>query len=72
MLAGKNKKKVEKGTSGVETDEQLIQRVPLAIPVVKIFKLNSQAVLEQGVPSIIAKIGSFLKSRVRKCLFNIT
>ena len=65
MLAGKNKTKVEKGTAGVESDDQKVLRVPLAVPVVKILKLNSQAVMEEGVPGIIAKIGTFLKSRVR-------
>ena len=50
--------------SGLESDDELILRVPLAVPVVKILQLNSAAIVEQHIPGIVAKIASFLKSKV--------
>ena len=48
----------------VADEDSLIQRVPLAVPIVRILQLNPAHVLERHVPGVVAKIASFLKSKV--------
>ena len=48
----------------ISDEDQLIQRVPLAVPIVRILQVTSKEVLEREVPGIIAKIASFLRSKV--------
>jgi len=65
MLAGKTKGKLtDSARKSKQGDDGLIIRVPLAVPLVKILQLNSQAVVEQHIPGILAKIASFLKSKL--------
>ena len=53
--------------SGKETDDELLAKCALAVPIIKILQLISTKVLEDKVPGIISKVGSFLKSKVKKC-----
>jgi len=57
-LSGKTK-----GPVSLSDEDQLIQRVPLAVPIVRILQLNDTRSLERGVPGVIAKTTSFLKSK---------
>ncbi len=58
-LAGK-----AKGPTAVADEDELVQRVPLAGPIVRLLQLDSAAAVERHVPGIVAKLGSFLKSKV--------
>ena len=60
-LAGKLK-----GPTAVADEDELIQRVPLAVPIVRLLQMDSREAVERHVPGIIAKLGSFLKSKVGK------
>jgi hypothetical protein len=59
-LAGK-----AKGPTAVADEDELVQRVPLAGPIVRLLQLDSAAAVERHVPGIVAKLGSFLKSKVQ-------
>ncbi len=60
-LAGK-----AKGPTAVADEDELVQRVPLAGPIVRLLQLDSAAAVERHVPGIVAKLGSFLKSKVTR------
>ncbi len=60
-LAGK-----AKGPTAVADEDELVQRVPLAGPIVRLLQLDSTAAVERHVPGIVAKLGSFLKSKVTR------
>jgi hypothetical protein len=62
-LAGK-----AKGPTAVADEDELVQRVPLAGPIVRLLQLDSAAAVERHVPGIVAKLGSFLKSKVTRTL----
>jgi hypothetical protein len=63
-LAGKLK-----GPTAVADEDELIQRVPLAVPIVRLLQLDSVEAVERHVPGIVAKLGSFLKSKVGENVF---
>ena len=59
-LAGKLR-----GPTAVADEDELILRVPLAVPIVRLLQLDSTEAVERHIPGIIAKLASFLKSKVR-------